>query len=530
MTPNRSRTSFAAIAAVLLSLAVVWVMFAPATIGGRVSYVIVNGNSMEPGLHKGDLVLVRHAATYQVGDVVTYQHPSIGPVIHRIVDRTGDRFILQGDNNGWLDSYHPATSEIAGAQWLHIPRVGTAIAWLRGSRLLLLLAAIVAGVLIVASSPKRTPPSPARPDSRPQQPSQFPGLDTASRDAAATLVVIMVACLALVVYSFTRPDQRPTTVNLTYQHSGAFSYTAAAPSGIYDGPGVTTGAPIFREITDRVSIAFDYRFSTAAVADIAGTWSLHAIVSNTNGWQRTVPLSGPHDFSGSDLTATGDLDLAAIQELIDSVVAQTGVRHDVNTIAIHPEIDLTGAVAGQPLQDRFAPTLAFRLDEQQLRLVDGSSTNPAALAPTFEGALSLPGMEPNRLALLGWEISLSSARVVAVSGLALSEILLLCLLVQIYRARHTARAEHVSAAPDVQVIAVTNLGLTRDRRVVTVACFEDLALLAARANVPVLFRQSGRVLRYVVHVGAVSYAHVTEQPHAATPAPHLSPASAGALP
>ena len=40
-------------------LAAIWIAFAPAQLGGQVSYVLVNGTSMEPGFHTGDLVLVR---------------------------------------------------------------------------------------------------------------------------------------------------------------------------------------------------------------------------------------------------------------------------------------------------------------------------------------------------------------------------------------------------------------------------------------------------------------------------------------
>jgi signal peptidase I len=69
--------------------------------------VIVNGISMEPGFHKGDLVIILAADSYHVGDIVAYRHPDIGPIIHRIVEQKDDRFVLRGDNNSWLDSYLP---------------------------------------------------------------------------------------------------------------------------------------------------------------------------------------------------------------------------------------------------------------------------------------------------------------------------------------------------------------------------------------------------------------------------------------
>jgi len=91
-----------------------WIILAPTKFGGQVTYVIVNGNSMLPIFAKGDLVLLRQAPFYQVGDIVAYRYPTIGPVIHRIVAEKIDRFVLQGDNNSWLDAYEPTEDEILG--------------------------------------------------------------------------------------------------------------------------------------------------------------------------------------------------------------------------------------------------------------------------------------------------------------------------------------------------------------------------------------------------------------------------------
>ena len=74
----------------------------------RVSYVIVNGISMEPAYHLGDLTIMRKAAAYQVGDVVTYHDAEMNAyVIHRIIGVDQDQYVLQGDNNSWIDAYRP---------------------------------------------------------------------------------------------------------------------------------------------------------------------------------------------------------------------------------------------------------------------------------------------------------------------------------------------------------------------------------------------------------------------------------------
>ena len=116
------KTLRAAIGMIITALA--WVLLVPLQMGGQTSYVIVDGNSMEPVFYKDDLVLLRAQPEYEVGDIVTYKHPNIGTVIHRIVGRELDHYLLQGDNNGWIDPYEPVRADLTGKYWLHFPGAG----------------------------------------------------------------------------------------------------------------------------------------------------------------------------------------------------------------------------------------------------------------------------------------------------------------------------------------------------------------------------------------------------------------------
>src|SRR5688572_19635960 len=77
--------SFALLAAAVACALLVW----PGFLRGGTAYVIVSGNSMDPTLHAGDLVLTVRRGSYNVGDVVAYRIPEGQPgagvlVIHRI--------------------------------------------------------------------------------------------------------------------------------------------------------------------------------------------------------------------------------------------------------------------------------------------------------------------------------------------------------------------------------------------------------------------------------------------------------------
>lgn len=110
-----------------------WLVFAPAGLGGGAHVAVVQGLSMEPGLDRGDLVLVRPRGTPGVGDVVLYRNPELGVrVLHRVVRIQDDRLVLKGDANDFLDDAHPRPDEAIGTLWFSVPRVGAALTWLRG--------------------------------------------------------------------------------------------------------------------------------------------------------------------------------------------------------------------------------------------------------------------------------------------------------------------------------------------------------------------------------------------------------------
>lgn len=113
------------------ALALAWLTAGPSQLGGPVSYAIVSGSSMEPNLHRGDLVVVRAARAYDAGDVVAYRTDNGATVLHRVIGRAGAGYLVQGDNNSWVDPYQPTEDNIVGRLRWRIPTVGRLLDWLR---------------------------------------------------------------------------------------------------------------------------------------------------------------------------------------------------------------------------------------------------------------------------------------------------------------------------------------------------------------------------------------------------------------
>src|SRR5579862_3969260 len=146
----RSSKTIAKAAASVFVLAAAWYFLAPSQIGGRSSYVITYGTSMQPAYHAGDLAVVRTAASYHVGEIVAYRNLALDGkvVLHRIIAIDHGRYTFKGDNNHFVDSFHPTQSELVGRLWFHVPKLGKYLLFFHGPRLFLL--AGIAGLIALA--------------------------------------------------------------------------------------------------------------------------------------------------------------------------------------------------------------------------------------------------------------------------------------------------------------------------------------------------------------------------------------------
>ncbi len=108
-----------------------WLTFlAPSSLGGPVSMIWVSGTSMEPTLFNGDLAVLYRANSYEVGDIVAFEIPEGGTVIHRVIRTTPTGYEFQGDNRDWQDPWDLDESWIQGRQIFHVPKAAQAMSWL----------------------------------------------------------------------------------------------------------------------------------------------------------------------------------------------------------------------------------------------------------------------------------------------------------------------------------------------------------------------------------------------------------------
>lgn len=135
----------------------------PQSFGGKVAYVKVDGHSMDPTYHTGDMAVVRRQSSYRIGDPVAYRirKDEFGAgalVIHRL--KAGDGvhgYTTRGDNRTIDDPWHPRTEDIVGIVRVDIPGAGTRVASLnRPVYIGGLLAALTVAVMLVPSGNSAT--------------------------------------------------------------------------------------------------------------------------------------------------------------------------------------------------------------------------------------------------------------------------------------------------------------------------------------------------------------------------------------
>jgi len=110
-----------------------WFTFGPVALGGPATFVVVDGQSMEPVYAIGDLVVARARAEYAPGDIAVFFAPDRRRyVIHRLEERVDDgSWLTIGDNNIVRDSWTVPDAAILGSEWFVVPRLGLVLFWVQ---------------------------------------------------------------------------------------------------------------------------------------------------------------------------------------------------------------------------------------------------------------------------------------------------------------------------------------------------------------------------------------------------------------
>lgn len=504
-TFSKEQSIYITASVLLLFLIIFWFTLAPAQIGGPLTYVIVNGNSMEPGFILGDLVLVRTESTYGVGDAVVYHDPNLKQfVFHRIIGMELDRFILQGDNNGWLDTYRPAQQEIVGRLWLHIPKLGKAIEWIRLPLNLAMMVGLF-GAFIMIDMFKKTP------QTRPVNGSPSIHFGERLQLLLAGCGLLTILFLALGIYAFTRPVDKPAA-SIQYQQTGEYYYSATGTPGVYDTDVVRSGEPIFPKLTCFLNIGYTYNIPGGSLQGIVGSHRMYArIMDVQSGWQRTIPLTPDTAFSGTAYFNMAALDLCQVEALVNLVEAETGLKQNLYTLEVVTDVSFVAGADGNPVQDTFSQTLVFTYDKVRFYLNgDGTQTDPLFFSKV--GMVGSSASQVNTLSLFGLTLPIWSLRFFSAAGVVIFGLVSAFIGINLFQDATQNEVAMIRLKYGALLVNIHEQNLSPSTSVLDVSKMDDLARLAERNGGMILhmprnflhfyFVQSnGTTYRYVVSMG-----------------------------
>lgn len=498
-------------------LAAAWALVAPRELGGPVSYVVIYGNSMEPGLIAGDLVSVREASSYGVGDAVAYYNPDIRElVLHRIISIENGRYRFQGDNNDFVDPYRPRRNELVGKMWFRVGGAGTVLKRLQAPMPAAILAGVVGLIMaggIGAAEKHRRAATPQEGTGRPPPARRGSGRPPSTRKVVTGLFAVGVLLFgALLVRALGTPDVETRTTRIPYTHTATWTYEADAPKGPVYESDVGTGDPIFLKVVETVDVTMDYEFETEEAAQLETDGSLTARLTAPNGWTRTFPLVEEQELPSSG-RLNGTLDLASVSSAIDRVESATGVVQHVYQLDLLGAVHGIGAVGSATFDETFESRLRFNVDTQQMQLSRGTEEpvvpSEEPITTSEGGRIEVASSVPARVEAGPLSLPVESARWAGIAGLGLCAIGLLIVGASWLRAIRRDEATRIQAKYGSSLISARTPNLTKARVSVEVESIEALARLAERFDVPILHHDSGYEHRYVVDGGSTVYVYAT---------------------
>jgi len=519
-------------------LAVAWFAWLrPATLGGDVSYVIVDGRSMEPTYQDGDLVLVRRASGYGVGDVVAFRaggrFDDPTRIIHRIVGGTPEGFTTQGDGRDRTDPWSPTTDDIIGKAQLHIPMAGDIASAIARPE----FAAAAGGAAVVLGGTRR------RRRRRPQLPSTDPAGPEATMDEIVTIpttprtapasrwtrmtqprwafvglvvaFVLAVPTLAMTWSALRAPDTTSridpvgaidAAIGLDYRFTGT-------PSPVYPDGRVTaerspTGAlvpsdPLYSRLLDRLEVTVGFRAEgTEQLRSLAG---YQVRLETPGGWSAELDATPPSEFTDST-SDTISLDLDAIAAQVGAVADLTGVGGDTHTITVTPTLEVRANADGQVVDEQLSTPMTFS--------VDGNVITADATEVSQTEQLTHTITDRATYAIGPWNVSTPTARAL-LSGLALVLVAGIAWFASVlFGGIGLGEPARIAARYRSQIVDVA-AATAPPGPVVMVGGIDELARIAKVEQSVILHEDLGDgAHRYRVFLGSVTYEYETAPEHA----------------
>ncbi len=488
---------------------------------------------MEPLFHGGDLAIIRETrGKLQIGEVALYRSDLTNQtVLHRVVATDGDRYVFKGDNNNWIDTYHPSDADIVGKLWFHVENAGRAFEWLRdplhGALFGGVVTAVTVGGVVGEASGQARGKTKRRSHALMGGLADLPlfAFGPKGQSLLGLLLVLLVASVAAGVFAYRAPLTRTTTTQLKYQSQGEFSYTApvsGAATSVYGGSALWTGDPIYINLIPSVFERFGFTFLSPEPHNVAGTIRLTVVVGDINGWRRSIDLAPPTPFEGDTATVVTKVDLVPLMDLLQGIEQSTGNVPRYYTAAIVADTEVHGSVGGLPFSQDFEPSFVFRMlppnqvyvETPETRLLNNMPELPVASggvvpADPFHSSKAAAVVKAipsdNTFSIWRFKLPVRQIRQGSIIGGEIGLVGSLVFLFLVMLATRRSESRRIYARHGKELVRVNDFQLAANAHVVHVASFEEMLFLADQCLRPILWNDRGGPDVYWVEEGGTVY-------------------------
>lgn len=531
ITRNRARlahygflSALGSAVSVLLAAALLTI-FAPLRLGGSMTLLVVNGTSMEPGMHTGDFVFVSNQRLPQVGEVAAYRSPTLGVVIHRVIEDDGTRFTFLGDNRTTTDPDQPTREQIVGRLVLHIPNAMRYFRLAVDPKMIGMMSGMIIVIGMIKSPAVVRRKAPQNPFSHRRR-TMTSGLKQLSvwnpmgRQLASLAITAILASAVVFLLVMRTGYTESSTKVVGISERGALNYSSTdVPPGLYENDRLSTSQPIIRHTTRQFDVEYDYALSPKDVAidpgSVSGKYSMIVQLNHDTGWHREFVLTPATPFAGDALHAVAPLDLSRLDDLASRFEEALQLADGLTayTVRVVVNLDAAGTASGQPFVRQISQAIQFNMTNRVIAL-DREAKN-TALVLTSTPTVKLSGQADRflNIPIVHRTVTYRQLVPIARTALAVGTVLLAAVLLATAIIRHAKERELIPVRYRDLVVDVTGQDFLPTTDVVFVRRFDDLTRIALLGSVAVMHFAGAKTDLYAVQTATQTFAYQTGADH-----------------
>jgi len=323
----------------------------------------------------------------------------------------------------------------------------------------------------------------------------------------AVLTAILVASLALLVYSYSVPPETVKTVKVAEIHQSLdISYEVYVKSSIiYDNRTVIAmGEPIYAALFNGMNISYSYRVDVdVPIRSVEGTYRIVRTISTPN-WNKSAVID--QGDVNSILGKEGYLyvDFQEIMSYVNAVDKEIGVTSRSIDVVYAYYIDVTIRTDGKTYRLKLTPTIKLSYDYAKPTI----SVSIAGNEDRYVDSRNIT--TPTYIKFMGMNIGVSAARFYSFISVLASSPLLTAMIILSRRTSENPVDRILKRYGDI-VITCNRISTENSNRIL-VDSFEDLVKVSTLRKKPIAMVRDGENTRFVVVDEDAVYEYVLEHP------------------